>query len=450
MTKSGKFDDKDYLQHLGLGSEGGQSLKQPTDSFGWQDDGSAPSGDQTVFLVFLSDEVLIRATIRYPDNLFLREYAKRIGELYKPFQQEEFPTQSDFQIFNDFFAGKSVQLKELQPLLLGISSELQNDNGKELNGLSFSPMFRFKTDGRGGIYKKDGIKQKKGSFAAVLVNEYLQFTKIPFVLRLNRGWQKNPIGACKKKEHRTELRNFRFDGRPIPLLTYEDAQKKLRDFRNKKKIEYVEKWVVGDELKKMLSGKPDPASDHTVRGIIFRVTSTALEKGVMKKYGELLLVTERGDQRPNGKPPAIGFPGGMVDSNETFFDALVRESQNEAQIREVQGVVALMAEVTSVLPGKPKPCVTHWFWIEVDSEAGMSRKLVESDEIYRVDWFPLSSLAGFSIQNANRPVMDPRVVFEKKLMYFSHARTGAKLLSTASRRDYLTLPDNWPVFESKT
>jgi len=380
-----------------------------------------------------------------------------------------------------------MELEAIQQKFIAIKNEIFEKDGDKSEMI---PRFHVRIESREGkenrgeILKKDGEIQCIGSFVAVRVDTRSCFKKIVFALGLKPGV--HILAGCGNASvyysHLYQIRNFRFEipnavvrqtirhwWNLLPSMIYKDALVKKEEFEKKgvatnyllsdlwkrriatKEVEFGT-WIDGEALKAHL-GIPNLEFRHTVRGLAARPDRFTGEWGV-------LILLEKGDQKSGGKAnvrsgkfPAFGCPGGTVEDNkkdsklgETIERALCRETENEAQCRKVVRIIAKVAEIKKQsFPDSPRINYDHWLYIEVDSEAGMSKNLVETSEIVPgyVRWVPLSEFASFTFQDSRHPIWNLERVIKEKRMYLGHA---TNLFQILPRVPGIKLPENWAEF----
>lgn len=467
-------------------------------------DDSAPHGAKTVCAVCLSDLVCDIASWLYPEDEHLQYLLYMWKELEDAASQRSFPRKRPSEVISlkkEFHKIVSSWPLEEIHRLHRIFSRIAESRMKRSRNF-FSPRYITRihmreTDGEliGQIQKSRNGQDdvRNGSFVVSVVASNTCFSRIPFTLGLKPGC--HVIAACgnadgygkidEAESHLHLLRNFRMvlDSNKrrnqdpnrnsrggfekfgmLYAQTYKDAYevKKLKDADAKEvtledlwlgkvsayaKVNIPASWVIGEELKKEL-GQPDESLRHTVRAV-------ALRRNLFSGEGEVLTVTEYGDnpEGRTGKPPLVGLPGGMREDNATILQTLCRETENESQTKSLEKVFALVGlHKKNKRMDSDQENLDHWFYVKLDKEAGLSKKLIEGKEIYAVRWIPISELAtcGFQYTGRNgRTVWDVRKVHEQKLFSVNHADWLAKIIPLIISKDPgigIKLPDNWNEF----
>ncbi|MBU6142311.1 NUDIX domain-containing protein [Patescibacteria group bacterium] len=457
-------------------------------------DMTAPEGDRTMCDLCIADEVINKAHHDHPQDEKLQWLVQAWKDLDSAMRGREQPRKTPrevVQMKNDLdrtLAGwTETELQRIQDLFLAARNALGIVSGAQFAPRYVSRIYmREEDEHRGEVQEKSGQPIRVGSFVAVKVWERTCFARAVFALGLRPGY--HVLAGCgNADDHGSDLyalRNIRLKLKDdvhrrtdramqrwqlLYAQTYDQALKIkelnteqlpqkdprepetasslwVRGSVTERHIERKDLWIQGEELEKLL-GDPDRTYRHTVRAVTLR-------KSLSRDDWEILLVLERGDQKSGGaatkktgKPPAFGCPGGMVEKNETVGRALTRETENEAQTREVTKVVACVAEYKKAKrPDSDMENIDHWFVVEVDREAGTSKKLVETLEIKDVRWVPLADLAQFRFQNTRpgKASWNLSVILEQKLMYPNHA---ANLIRILPRIPGIVLPENWKEFE---
>ncbi len=457
-------------------------------------DETAPLGSKTPCAVEMSNLICDSVRDAYPDDehiqMLLREWHE-IDEARSargfagknPHEIEEMQSVLDALVRS----WGTDEIRRMQCIFTGIREKMDFAS-TEIIPRAITRIYMREEDGhrKGEIQMKNESPIKNGCFVAVAVNQKSCFRRVVFSLGLEPGY--HVLASCgsmdnheshlyalrcirmmplrndarRRKNDRTEYKKLV----PLYAQTYFQAQKikelntpqeaapgilvtTLTDLwcgnvRRAKPAE-PEIWVTGAELKKEL-GQPDPEFRHTVRGLAIR--RRASEAGGFQ--WEVLTVTERGDNAAEriGKPPGIGLPGGMREKDATLEQTLCRETENEAQTKRVTKVVALVAlQKKHRRSDAEQENIDHWFYIETDLEAGLSKKMVEGDEIFSVQWVALSELAHFGFQHTSQKgqtVWDVKKVHERRLMYPNHAD---KLISILPRIPGIEIPENFAQFK---
>lgn len=450
-------------------------------------DESAPLGAKTPCAYCVSDLICNQAAELYPEDEHLQYLIYKWAELESAISSESFPRKRPSEAVSLKKEFQSVvsswpiaEIHRLHDIFSGLRASLG-----ERPETSFIPRYVARihmrdADGEliGQIQKKGEGDILSGSFSAIVVSSNTCFSRLVFTLGLDAGC--HIPAACGNtddpKSHLYRLRNIRMVLKSdvhrqdrnqfekwglLYAQTFKDANeiKKLKDndskdagkvsledlwsgrvsFKAVPEIPTV--WITGAELEKEL-GQPDESLRHTVRAV-------ALRKSPFSGEMEVLTVTERGDNPGGrtGKPPLVGVPGGMREKNATILQTLCRETENEAQTKSVEKVVALVAlHKKRKRPDSEQENMDHWFYVKLDSEAGLSKKMIEGDEIYMVRWLPLSELAACGFQhtkNKSRTAWDVRKVHEQKLLSINHASWLAKILPVIPE---IRLPENWEAF----
>lgn len=459
-------------------------------------DFSVPSGQKIRCAICLTDLILKEVRKRYSNDekiSWLIEHYDALDDILSGKTMDKTSPGRILELQNEIDkvvgSWQIEALEDIQKKFSLIKDEIfaaNSDSSEMIPRFRVKIQAREEDEDRGEILERNGKPQYSGSFIVVKADARNCFKKIVFVLGLKPGF--HVLAGCGNASryyaHLYQLRNFRFElpkdgagaGRIrhwwnlLPSLIYRDALLKKSEFEEIsapvdslpsdlwKRSSGAEKevkneiWIDGEELQARL-GIPDPKFRHTVRGLAARPNRFTGE-------WEVLLLVEKGDQKSggkanarSGKPPGYGCPGGTVEDNkkdnkigETVERTLCRETENEAQCRKVTKIIAKVAEIKKQpFPDSPRINYDHWFYIEVDPEAGMSKSLIETTEIVsgRVRWVPLSELASFTFQNKNHPVWNIEIVIEKKMIYFSHAQNLFRILP---RIPGIKLPDNWAEF----
>ena len=464
------------------------------------EDKTAPQGGNTLCDYCLTDRILDKALSDNPGDSLLEDMCRRWCELDAAIGNESHPRKFPSEISKLkksldvwFSAISSENLKRVQDIFLAARKSMEADPAflDTLDKVRFIPRFvtclhMREEDGPqiGEVRMKNDQPIRMGAFVAVSVEEQTCFNRVVFALGLKPGY--HVLAGCGIANHdRSHLgflqnirikpnKNGRSNWRRLYAQTYDLAMntKILNDenprnsagngaespvsLRNLweraanpgKSFGSPELWIIGKELEDKL-GDPDRDFRHTVRAIMAR-------KSRFSSEWEILLVVEKGAQksggaatRKSGKPPGFGCPGGMVEDNETVGRALVREAENESQTRQISKIVACVLEYEKEKrPDCDRKNVDHWFVVEGDQEAGLSKRLIESDEIHSIRWVPLKDLPAFSFQDTRegRSVWNVQSIVERKLMYPNHA---INLIRAIPRIPGVVLPENWTEFKDK-
>ncbi|MEK9170411.1 MAG: NUDIX hydrolase [Patescibacteria group bacterium] len=459
-------------------------------------DASIPKNEKVRCALCLADLILGEAKLRYPDDEKIQWLIKHYDALDDVLSGRSMNKPStglivELQDEIDATVGSwpVAELENIQKKFIAIKNEIlaaDSDSSEMIPRFYVKIQARDEDEDRGEIMEKNGKPQYSGSFVLAKADAKNCFKKAVFALGLDPGF--HILSGCgnagKYYSHLYQLRNFRFELSKdsanaaqfrhwwslLPPMIYRYALEKKDGFEKEsvpadlpvsdlwKRATGADKelkkeiWIEGEALKAHL-GIPDLAFRHTVRGLAARPNQFTGE-------WEVLLLVEKGDQKSggkantmSGKPPAYGCPGGTVEDNkknieagETIERALCRETEHEAQCRKVVRIIAKVAEIKKQpFPNSPRINYDHWFYIEVDPEAGMSRNLVETPEIIpdSMRWVPLSELVNFTFQDKDHPVWNLRVILEKKIMYLGHALNLFRILP---RIPGIKLPDNWAGF----
>lgn len=445
-------------------------------------DASAPDKDKTVCAVCLADEILRETLVdsELSQNRLFRILLSKYKALNKLMEIYSKRNWSHFSIYLKFFEilqrvkfslktfgeKNQAELENLRTSLNSVKEKILK-NSQEIY---FAPTRQLKTysrymDGhsKGEIVMWRGEPLAIGHFVAVVINDWIKYSKLPFILGIK---SEEILAACP--QHIYELQNIRIKTKPVshrktgqPLTifdalyaqTFENAQKRidgLKAYSKEKTVEAeknkttISQWTDGEKLEKLLSEEPDRAFRYTARAVPIRKNSITGE-------WEIIFVTELGDRiafkSNEGKPPGIGCPGGMVEGNETIGQTLFRETKNESQCGGIKKVIALVSQnLKAPKPNSQKRNYDLWFLVETSSEHYLSQKLIESLEIKAnsAKWVPLSELPLFTFQNSSSPELNPDKVEEKKMLYFGHA---ARLVEILPRIPWLDLPENFAEFK---
>ncbi len=452
-------------------------------------DVTAPLGAKTPSAVEVSNLVCNLALEWYPDDEKLQYLLAKWAELEEEAGKDSFPRKRPSEIISlkkEFHSVISLwavgDIRRLHMMFAKILASLGEQPETCFIPRYIARIHMREVDGEslGQIQKKGEKDIRGGSFVAVSVSSGTCFSRVVFTLGLQPGYHvlaghgnaddpksdlyllRNIRMKLKNDIHRQDRRNFEKWGL-LYAQTYEGANeiKKLNTFESddskkitlqdlwlgnsssKSAVEIQEIWVTGEELEKVLDSQPDPEFRNTVRAVAPRKSSFSDE-------WEILTVTERGDNAAErtGKPPLVGLPGGMREDGTTLRQTLCRETQNEAQTRSLEEILALVAvQKKKRRVNSEQENIDSWFYVRLDSEAGLSKKMIEGNEIYSVQWIPLSELANCGFQNTknkNKTVWDVRKVHERILLSVNHA---ANLIRILPRVPGLKLPDNWEVFK---
>ena len=456
-------------------------------------DRTAPEGDRTTCDLCIADEVLNRAHQNHPQDEKLQWLLKAwidIDDAIENHASSRKTLKEIAQMKNDLdralAAWPTAELQRIQDLFLAVRKEIGTVPGAQFAPRYVSRIFmreREDADRIGEVQEKNGQPIRVGSFVAVQVSPRTCFQRVVFALGLQPGY--HVLAGCGNADdrgsHLYALRNIRLklkddadrrSGHAIQRwqLLYaqtHDQALKIKELNTEqlpakgaqepetasvlwsqtsgatKGVKRQSLWVTGEPLEKLLSLTPDKSSHNTNRGLALRCSP-------FTHQWEIIMVLERGDNpdKKSGKPPAFGVPGGTVDDKETIGQALRREFQNEAGTREVEKVLAYIAEQRKKNRKDPslENIIDRWFLVKPDQEAGHSRNIIETREIKKVLWVPLIELPRFKFQDTRpgKAIWDVRRVDEEKRMFFNHGDALFQILPTLTPHiPSFVLPDNW-------
>ncbi len=471
----------------------GRNIYFPLDADGLSDyvglDATAPLGAKTPSAVEVSNLVCNLAVERYPDDEKLQYLIAKWAELEEEAGKDSFPRKRPSEIISvmkEFYSVISswdvADIRRLHMIFAELLASLGEQPETHFIPRYIARIHMREVDGEslGTIQKKGENDIRGGSFVAVSVSTGTCFSRIVFTLGLQPGYHvlaghgnaddprsdlyllRNIRMKLKNDVHRQDRRSFERWGL-LYAQTYEDANeiRKLNDadagdYKNaslqdlwlgssssKPAAEIQEIWVTGEELEKILDCPNDPEFRNTVRAF-------AVRKSSFSDDWEILTVTERGDdpEGRTGKPPLVGLPGGMREDGATLRQTVCRETQNESQTRSVEEIIALVAvQEKKKRSDSERKNKDFWFYVKLDNEAGLSRKMIEGNEIYAVRWLPLPELPNCGFQNTkqkNKTVWDVRKVHDRILLSVNHA---ANIIRILPRVPGIKIPDNWEVFK---
>ncbi|PJE80371.1 8-oxo-dGTP diphosphatase [invertebrate metagenome] len=124
---------------------------------------------------------------------------------------------------------------------------------------------------------------------------------------------------------------------------------------------------------------------------------------IIRDGGEFLL-----SKRPHGKylEGLWEFPGGKIEREETTWDALKRELQEELDIRIIKGNPLM--RISHCYPDR-KVLLDTWTVTEFDG-------LPKGNEGQEVKWVPRDSLKNLEFPEANYPIL--KVLLEESVSFF--------------------------------
>ena len=488
MSETNKVTDADIAKAFNDGSDPNPTVSQAEDELSVKLDASAPNKDKTVCAVCLTDKLLKEALTDadLSKNRLFRMLLSKYKALDKLMEIYAKRNWSHFSVYLKFFeilqrvkfslrylGGQAEFGEKYRTDLENLRTSLNSVKDKILENseeIYFTPTCQLKTysrsqDGhlKGEIVMWRGEPLAIGHFVAVVINDWVRYSKLPFLLDIK---SEEILAACP--QHIYELQNIRLKTKTVPhrktnqpltifdalyAQTFENAHKRIEGLKvhaQGKKAETdqnkatISQWTEGEELEKILWENPDRTFRYTTRSIVLR-------KNKLSDEWEIILITELGDRiafgSNEGKPPGIGCPGGMVEGNEVIGATLIRETKNESQCGGIKKIVALVSKsLKAAKPNSEKRNIDLWFLLEASSEHYLSSKLIEWLEIKAnsAKWVPLSELASFAFQNSKCPELNPDKVEEKKMLYLGHASRLAEILP---RIPWLTLPENFSQFK---